>query len=173
MFGLASDYPALMRRLIGEFARRKDCEVHLVPHVLSTHIAVEDDWRASEALVRDIPGNITLAPRFASPSEAKSYIAGMDFFMGARMHACIAAFSSGVPVVPMAYSRKFAGLFDALGYRYTVDCTKEDGKSIETKIFAAYENRLALKEELDTAFRLGLERLAVYEAELRRQLLAV
>jgi colanic acid/amylovoran biosynthesis protein len=173
MFGLASDYPALMRRLIGEFARREGCEVHLVAHVLSKHFAVEDDWQASETLAREVPGNIVLGPRFANPSEAKSYIAGLDFFMGARMHACIAAFSSGVPVVPMAYSRKFAGLFDALGYHYTVDCTKEAAETIEAKILANFENRHALKSDLDAALQLGLERLGVYEAELKRQMLAL
>ena len=58
-----------------------------------------------------------VAPAFRTPVEAKSYIAGMDFFAGARMHACIAAVSSGVPVYPLAYSRKFNGLFvETLGY---------------------------------------------------------
>src|SRR3546814_10027971 len=34
------------------------------------------------------------------------------------MHACIAAFSSGTPVMPVAYSRKFSGLFGTLGYDF-------------------------------------------------------
>jgi polysaccharide pyruvyl transferase WcaK-like protein len=113
-------------------------------------------------------GNVILAPRFDSPSEAKSYIAGMDFFMGARMHACIAALSSGVPVVPMAYSRKFKGLFGALGYDYTVECTTESADAIETRIVAAFEARGALKEEVQAAMTLGLERLATYEEALGR-----
>jgi polysaccharide pyruvyl transferase WcaK-like protein len=171
MFGLTVDYPGLMRRIIARFAAESGCEVHLVPHVISERMPVEDDWRASEALAQEIPGRIVLAPKFATPSEAKSYIAGMDFFMGARMHACIAAFSSGVPVIPMAYSRKFAGLFDALGYGYTVDCTKEDAQVIEDKIFAHFGNRAVLKGDLEVALRTGQERLSVYEAELRRQML--
>lgn len=172
MFGLTVDYPGLMRRIIARFAADDGCEVHLVPHVISDRMPVEDDWRASEALVRDIPGRIVLAPRFATPSEAKSYIAGMDFFMGARMHACIAAFSSGVPVIPMAYSRKFAGLFDALGYGYTVDCTKDDAQVIEDRIFTHFGNRAALRQKGGEALALGLERLSAYEAELARQLTA-
>ena len=54
----------------------------------------EDDFAANAVLAEEFPKLVT-APRFATPSEAKSYIAGLDFFMGARMHACIAAFSSG------------------------------------------------------------------------------
>lgn len=172
MFSLTVDYPSLMRRIIARFAEKDGCEVHLVPHVISDHIPVEDDWRVCEALARDMPGRIVLAPRFATPSEAKSYIAGMDFFMGARMHACIAAFSSGVPVIPIAYSRKFAGLFDALGYSYTVDCTKEETSAIEESIFTHFDNRTALKGNLVTALRIGRERLNIYEAELRRQIQA-
>jgi polysaccharide pyruvyl transferase WcaK-like protein len=171
MFGLALDYPGLMRRVIERFVHEEGCEVHLVPHVISDTMPVEDDWRASEALRQEIGGQIVLAPRFHTPSEAKSYIAGLDFFMGARMHACIAAFSSGVPVVPIAYSRKFAGLFDALGYRYTVDCTKETEAAIEEQIFAHFRNRAALERDRGAALVLGLERLAVYEAELEYQLL--
>ena len=45
----------------------------------------------------------------------------MDVFIGARMHATIGAFSSGVATIPTAYSRKFKGLYENLGYKYVVD----------------------------------------------------
>jgi polysaccharide pyruvyl transferase WcaK-like protein len=169
-FGLSTDYPAMMRRIASRFASMDGIEVHLVPHVISEGIPVEDDYRASEALARDLEIPVIVAPRFDSPGAAKTYIAGLDFFMGARMHACIAAFSSGVPVVPMAYSRKFAGLFEALGYPHTVDCTAEADTVIEDKIFAAYERRGALKEEAAEAFGRGLERLKTYEDWLREMI---
>ena len=116
MFELTIDYPALIREILRRFAAMEGVETHLVGHVISESQPIEDDFRAGEALAREFPG-VILAPRFESPSEAKSYIAGMDFFMGARMHACIAAFSSGVPVIPMAYSRKFAGTLRHAGLR--------------------------------------------------------
>lgn len=165
--GIALDYPGLMRDLIAHF-QGLGAEVHLVPHVIvkSGPMVGEDDARASAALVAEFPGTV-LAPSFASPSEAKSYIAGLDFFMGARMHACIAAFSSGVPVVPMAYSRKFEGLFGTLGYARTVDCTRESGPAILAKIAAAWEDRATLAAEAEAALARGRERLGVYEAGLR------
>lgn len=167
-FGLTMDYPALMRDLIRHFQARSGCEVHLVPHVIvpAGRMAAEDDYSASAALAAEFPG-VILAPAFATPSEAKTYIAGMDFFMGARMHACIAAFSSGVPVVPMAYSRKFAGLFGSIGFDRTVDCTQESAEAILTKIAAAYDDREALRTEAATALTLGLEKLGAYEAGLK------
>lgn len=169
-FGLSSDYPELMRDLIRHFQDHPDgCEVHLVAHVLpetGRPTYREDDFAAIEALAQEFPGVVT-APRFAMPSEAKTYIAGLDFFMGARMHACIAAFSSGVPVVPMAYSRKFAGLFGTLGYDHTVDCTQETREAILAKIVAAFEDRDRLETERAAALAKGLEKLNLYETALR------
>ncbi len=107
-----------------------------------------------------------LAPDFPDPSSAKTYIAGLDFFAGARMHACIAAFSSGVPVVPMAYSRKFQGLFGSLGFNRTVDCTTETAEAIETKILAGFDDRATLAAEAVAALALGRAKLAHYEDAL-------
>ncbi|MGY9047158.1 hypothetical protein P775_17325 [Puniceibacterium antarcticum] len=168
-FGLTMDYPGLIRDLIRHFQAHPDgCEVHLVPHVIvrSGPMTGEDDFRASEALAAEFPGTV-LAPAFDSPSEAKSYIAGLDFFMGARMHACIAAFSSGVPVVPMAYSRKFEGLFGTIGYARTVDCTTQSAEHIRTTIADAYEIRATLQSEAAGALRRGQDKLKTYEDALR------
>jgi len=166
-FGIGLDYPGLMRDLIRHF-QGLGCVVHLVPHVIvpGGRMVKEDDLRASVQLAGEFPG-VVMAPAFASPSEAKSYIAGLDFFMGARMHACIAAFSSGVPVIPMAYSRKFAGLFGSIGYNRTVDCTTEVGPVILAKIVAAYDDRATLQAEAATALVKGRAKLAAYESALR------
>lgn len=165
--GIALDYPALIRKLIANF-QAEGCEVHLVPHVIvrEGRMVKEDDYRASAALAAEFP-NTVLAPAFDSPSQAKSYIAGLDFFMGARMHACIAAFSSGVPVVPMAYSRKFSGLFGTIGYNRTVDCTTETGDAIEAKIMADFTNRTTLAAEAAAALAQGRSKLKAYEESLR------
>lgn len=167
-FGLQMNYPALIRDLITYFQNHEDgCEIHLVSHVIvrSGPMVGEDDYRACEKLHEEFPGTV-LAPAFESPSEAKSYIAGMDFFMGARMHACIAAFSSGVPVIPMAYSRKFEGLFGTIGYTRTVDCTSQSAETIFDTITQAYAERQVLKGECADAFARGREKLKIYENAL-------
>ena len=174
-FGLQTDYPALVRDIIRHFlAHPAGCELHLVPHVIvrGGSMALEDDLRASTALQAEFPA-LRLAPDFASPSAAKSYIAGLDFFMGARMHACIAAFSSGVPVVPMAYSRKFAGLFGSLGYDHTVDCQSETNAAILEKIAAAFEDRMTLAAEAASAARRGQAKLMTYQDALKQILARV
>jgi polysaccharide pyruvyl transferase WcaK-like protein len=165
MFGLAADYPALMRRLVARLASRPGIEAHLVGHVLPGAENIEDDEAAARLIAAEAPG-VVVAPRFRSPSEAKSYISGLDFFCGARMHACIAALSSGVPVVPMAYSRKFAGLFGTLGYGVGTDLRTQDADAVIAAVEDAFDNRDALRPRMAAAMAEGERRLGLYEAAL-------
>ena len=160
-FGLTVDYPTLIRRILTWFAGQEGVEVHLVGHVQAADMPVEDDQRASEALAAEFPVT-QVAPMFGSPVDAKSYIAGLDFFLGARMHATIAAFSSGVPVIPMAYSRKFTGLYETLGYPHVADMRAEDDDAILARIQSGFTDRGALKTDIDEAMSRVDARLDAY-----------
>ncbi|MFL5297724.1 MAG: polysaccharide pyruvyl transferase family protein [Phenylobacterium sp.] len=118
-FGLSANYARFTTRFIDELVKRPDVEVHLVPHVIADDDHPDNDSRLANRLHRQFPQTVR-APDFVGPCEAKSYISSLDFLVGARMHACIAAYSSGVPVVPVAYSRKFSGLFGLLEYDWLV-----------------------------------------------------
>ncbi len=150
-FELKVDYQSLVRQIINFFMRQKDVKLHLIPHVVSGERHIENDYAVSYDLCEEYKDErLILAPLFFDPITAKSYIAGMDFFMGARMHATIGAFSSGVPVYPMAYSRKFNGLFvDTLKYDAMGDMKTQDNVSIMSGIEEAYENRTELKHIID------------------------
>ena len=165
MFGLQMDYAALQHDIIRFFRTAPHVELHLVGHVISDTNETEDDYRVAAQLAEEFPG-VTLAPKFGSPVEAKSYIAGMDFFIGARMHACIAAFSAGVPVVPLAYSRKFEGLFGALGYDLTADCKSETAEDILSHIKRCFAERRRIEADMKAPLEKGLARLDAYEAAL-------
>lgn len=171
MFGLTADYGATIRELISQLTNHPEApEVHLVSHVITAdYDSVENDQKAADDLQKEFP-DLIVAPSFCDPSEAKSYIAGLDFFAGARMHACIAAFSTGVPVVPMAYSRKFEGLFGTLGYKRTVDCTTETSETIIGAVMDGFEARATLAEEIKPALAQGLEKLGRYEAALEAEM---
>lgn len=123
-FNLSIDYKAFIRQLLERLCQMEEIEVHLIPHVNSDENAIDDDYRVCQQLKEEFP-QVVLAPRFTSPIDAKSYISGMDVFSGARMHSTIGAFSSGVPVIPVAYSRKFNGLYDTLDYPYYIDAKSE------------------------------------------------
>jgi polysaccharide pyruvyl transferase WcaK-like protein len=163
-FGLKSDYRDFCRSALRLFLGKAGAEVLLVSHVLSRDRS-EDDRLAAAALASEFPAS-RLAPEFRTPSEAKSFIAGLDFFAGARMHACIAAFSSGVPCIPLAYSRKFSGLFGALGYQGTEDLRARSAVEIVGALDRAYETRDALRRETAAALQKGLQRLSIYEDAL-------
>ena len=120
---------------------------------------VENDYAVSFDLCEEYNHpNLVLSPLFLDPIAAKNYIAGMDFFMGARMHSTIAAFSSGVPVVPMAYSRKFNGLFiDTLQYPYMVDMKVQSETDMIDVIKQSYEQRKKLKDIEHSRMRTTVE----------------
>lgn len=147
-FGLKCEYQELIKEIIKYFLSMDSVKVHLIPHVVSGERDIENDYAVSYDLYEEFNNpNLILAPLFLDPVIAKGYIAGMDFFMGARMHSTIAAFSSGVPVVPMAYSRKFNGLFgDTLKYSCVADMKNEDNKSIMNLIKEKFQYRDNLKE---------------------------
>ena len=166
MFGLTFDYRAWTTALLERLVARPDVEVHLVAHVLPEGGSIEDDYAACSDLASRFP-SVRLAPSFTSPSEAKTYIAGLDAFMGARMHACIAAFSSGVPVLPIAYSRKFSGLFGSLGYDHLVDCRQDTDDEATTKVFEFLDHVDQARDDLVESRAFADVALDRYQSALR------
>lgn len=152
MFNLKSDYQQAILDIIRFFLACPDVQLHLIPHVVSRHLpslSGEDDYLVSEQICQEFNGAITLSPAFKDPVEAKSYISGLDFFAGSRMHGCIAAYSSHVPVMPMAYSRKFSGLFlSSLQYPALIDLKQDDRDEILRKIKAGFADRTALRQAI-------------------------
>lgn len=164
--GLKDSYPALIEALCRAFTAMPQVDLHFIGHVNSERAPIEDDYRVCATLAARHSGSV-LAPRFTSPIEAKGYIAGLDFFVGARMHATIAAFSAGVPVIPMAYSRKFAGVFGALGYNECVDLKIYSNELALSKILEGFRNRLDLKVAVEAGRAKADELLEHYRAALR------
>lgn len=147
-FRLTVDYPILIRQLIEMFSGMDNVCVHLISHVHSEINNIENDYDVCHKLHHEYKDNrILLAPAFNDPISAKNYISSLDFFIGARMHSTIAAFSSNVPVVPMSYSRKFEGLFnDTLKYNNVANMTHDSNDKIVSQIKNAFENRVNLKK---------------------------
>jgi polysaccharide pyruvyl transferase WcaK-like protein len=164
---LALDYAALVEAIIARLSGNARFDVHLVPHVLAEHTVYEDDYALALALQQAHPALI-VAPRFGGPSAAKSYIAGLDFFLGSRMHATIAAISSGTAVLPLGYSRKFTGLFGSLGYDWNADLTTLTAAAVMTKLDAALATLPQLAIDAGDATKRAQSKLAVYTEYLDR-----
>lgn len=139
-FGLKVDYKEYISSLIKKLLD-SGFEVHLIPHVITKNDKnVENDVSANEELKRIFPEIIT-APSFTNPVEAKNYISSMNIFIGARMHATIGAFSSGVITIPFSYSKKFEGLFGNLDYPYVIDARRLETKEATDKTIEYIKNQ--------------------------------
>ncbi|MBZ5581459.1 MAG: polysaccharide pyruvyl transferase family protein [Acidobacteriia bacterium] len=115
--GFKADYDSLVFRLIDFLILSKNASVLLIPHVFGA--AEESDSVVCERIYRELqpkyPGRLGLAKGKYDQSEVKYVIGSCDFFIGSRMHACIAAVSQAVPAVSLAYSGKFIGVMETLG----------------------------------------------------------
>lgn len=146
-FGLSIDYADYIDRLLGEMTARDDLEVHLVTHAISSGMVDDDDDAVADLMASRFPTAIR-APSFSHPSEAKSYLSSLDFLIASRMHACIGAFSAGVPVLPVAYSRKFRGVFGQLGYSREIPVTGMTTDEALAHTLAAVADRRTIASEV-------------------------
>jgi polysaccharide pyruvyl transferase WcaK-like protein len=153
MFGLKPDYGQLVRAIIGCLAE-KDCQVLLIPHVFGDEQNSESDVPACRQILAELgatyPGRLHFIDGKFDHHEIKYIIGQCDFFLGARMHACIAAISQCRPVVGMAYSRKFSGVFDSIGGgSRLVDLRRSNQQEILDTIGQAFSQRDQLRRELE------------------------
>lgn len=96
------------RRLIGYILAKTDMNIALIPHVVEPG---NDDREPLQALYDDFSQSermVMIGDHDAR--QLKGFIARCRFFVGARTHATIAAYSSGVPTLVVGYSVKAKGI---------------------------------------------------------------
>jgi colanic acid/amylovoran biosynthesis protein len=106
-------HASALRAVVVEILERFDADVILVPHVDSTY-AQNMDAVCAMTLLRDLNFNprVRVACGEHTPSEYKAIIARADMVIAERMHAAIAAFSSGACALCVGYSVKARGIVD-------------------------------------------------------------
>lgn len=103
------------------------------------------------------------------PNELKGVIKQCHIFMGARMHANIAALSSGVPVLAISYSHKTPGIMQMFRQKEMVaEIEYLDSSMISNKLEKLLTHRDAISTELREALVFVQER-AELNVELIRQ----
>jgi colanic acid/amylovoran biosynthesis protein len=163
-FGLQANYAELTRSFLRELERR-GAEIHLVTHAIDPR-PDDDDSRVANLLAAEFPSAIRV-PNFPDPSAAKSYISSLDFLVSGRMHACIAAVSSGTPVVPIAYSRKFSGVFGLVEYPTLIDVKGMSDAEALAFLLDALDRRAELAEACAASVRRVETYLESYRQVLR------
>lgn len=153
MFGLMCDYPTLVKNTVLHFARQAGHFVVLIPHVIPKDFAVENDLVACQAIWQSLlPAErerVMVLDGDYDQNQIKYLIGLCEFFMGARMHATIAAISQCVPAVGMAYSRKFSGVFQTAGVENcVVDLRRMNESEILNCIKILYQARDITRRQL-------------------------
>ncbi|HCG8610054.1 TPA: polysaccharide pyruvyl transferase family protein [Vibrio parahaemolyticus] len=148
-FGLKHDYKEFIKELIENFSQEEGVKIHLVSHVIATVPSneIEDDHLACQEIKKLYPQCI-LADKFTNPIDAKNYIGKLDYFTGGRMHATVAAFSTGVAVTPYAYSRKFKGLYNTIGYKRILEAKELSLEDSVNQVMSDFRDRDIMVNEI-------------------------
>lgn len=150
-FGLSVNYQDYCKELLSYLDKAGKYVVYLIPHVGDTPSSlkhVENDANACEDLHNLFPSSTIPVYDALTPMDAKKYISGMDVFIGARMHATVAAFSSGVATIPFSYSRKFEGLYSNVSYKCCINARELSTQEAIEKTIEYINNYQQLKKEV-------------------------
>lgn len=142
-----ANYKALIQHILDN----TDAPIALIPHVVW---ASNDDRIPLKQLYDDFNQNprLILIEDHTAP-ELKYIISKCSFFVGARTHATIAAYSTGVPTLVVGYSVKARGIARDLfgtedGYVLPVQQLKESDELTQAFV-RLYEKRDAIRVHLN------------------------
>lgn len=152
-----------LRSEVAEFIRHVVTEhgmgVLLVPHVNP----LKGDPQGGDASymaalhdrVADLGSAVTMMPQSFNAAQIKYVISHLRLFIGARTHATIAALSSGVPTVSIAYSVKARGINrDLFGHEAMVLQTPDvSAASLRQSLGWLLQEEVALREQLAVRVR--------------------
>jgi len=152
MFGLRANYMQLVYSLIEFFVEKQNTKVLLVPHVFGRE--GESDSIICEKIYQQLkekyPGQLGLVCGSYKVGEIKYIIGQCDFFVGSRMHACIAALSQNVAAVAVAYSDKFIGVMRSIGIgSLVVDARELLPNQILDRVEEAFQQKASLRRQLE------------------------
>lgn len=155
------EYKEYVQKVMENLCNDERYEVYLIPHVFSKDLgSLENDLKACVEIQRLFP-KVKIVSDFNTPMEAKGVISSMDIFIGARMHATIAAFSTGVATIPFSYSRKFEGLYQDLKYPYLISATCMNTEDAIRSTLEWIDNRSQLTECVMVAEKIVIEKQRV------------
>lgn len=155
MFGLKVNYPELIVDIVEELMSDEKVLILLVPHVFPNKgHSVESDPVACRKIYESLSSKwskrLFLVEGEYDQAEIKYIIGKCDFFIGSRMHSCIAALSQKVPTIGLAYSKKFKGVFDTIGIAdNVVDACSSNSEDILKQIAFKVDNKNLIREHLE------------------------
>ncbi|SFL10893.1 Polysaccharide pyruvyl transferase family protein WcaK [Paenibacillus sp. 1_12] len=102
---------AAVRDLIAHIIKTTPMTIAFTPHVME---GGNNDYHILHSYYEEFKsknkGRVILLPNYLNAMQYKGYISRMRFFIGARTHATIAAYSNCVPTMVLGYSVKSKGI---------------------------------------------------------------
>lgn len=120
------EYRGAVRALLGRL-ESEGRSVALLSHVRGVSPSARGD--SDDFAVRELDQSLRGSRELLLPDSleaARQLLGSARLVLASRMHACLNAMSMHVPAVPMAYSRKFAPLFNDLGWEATIDLKSDN-----------------------------------------------
>jgi colanic acid/amylovoran biosynthesis protein len=109
------NYELALSQFIDSVTREKNTEVILIAQVSSTEHN-DNDQLVNERIFSQLthPKQVTMLDGTFSHREIKAVYANLDYLVGTRMHSCIFALTSFVPVLAIEYEHKTRGIMSDL-----------------------------------------------------------
>jgi len=162
-------YSQEMAQLIDVIIEKFDAQIMIIPHVISPFKDGSNDDRAAGVKIFEQcrnKDNIILIKGEYSPQELKGLIGLTDAFIGGRMHANIAALSSAIPTIAIAWSHKYYGIMSAVGQeQYAFNFKYMKLEVLLPILESLLKNGEFIKNELSIQIK-NQEKLAWYSGEL-------
>ena len=137
--------------LVNWILENTDMDICLIPHVFKSH---SNDLVTNQKLYDEIndKSRITMITEKLTAEELKAVIRKCKFYVGARTHSTIAAYSSCVPTLVVGYSVKANG--------------------IAKDIFGTYDNYVVSIHDVNSEYELstGFSWMYEHEADIRNHL---
>jgi len=138
-----------MSELIDWMIENLNANVIMVPHAIQ---AKRDDYQTACDIFKRIRNKdqVKILGKNSEAADFKKAISYCDLLIASRLHAAIAALSTCVPVIGIAYSHKLTGIFNSFGIADLIIDIKDLDWRITDKIKKVLINSGIIKKKLRT-----------------------
>lgn len=144
-------------------------QIALIPHVTEDG---NDDCTVLDEIYDKIgyPQRVVKIPGNLTAMQYKGYIGRLRFFIGARTHATIAAYSNGVPTIVIGYSVKSRGISrDLFGEeKFVIDSLSLDNPEI---LKAEFSRLMSSEDEIRAQLKKSIPEKLISAVNAGRQLM--
>ncbi|MBA7502783.1 hypothetical protein ES706_01377 [subsurface metagenome] len=154
-------YITLMAQVVDYLVNKLDATIVFVPSVIGPSKELDDRIIGHEVFskVKHKDRVIKITNEY-TPEEFRGVVGHCDLFIGARMHANIAALSMHVPTIAIGFSHKTPEIMMSVGQdKYICDIKGVTFEELVSKIDDAWHNREKIREDLESSVKVMRENL--------------